>query len=118
MRFIGRHSRQTRLAGVGEAGQARLSAAEVAVTERGLAGWVMARYLAGAGVGALLVTDAEHAEAARATDDEVRIRVVDASELAPAADAELDALDPAVRDVARGARAAVRALRAILSEDV
>lgn len=117
MRFIGRHSRQTRLLGVGAAGQARLSAAEVAVTEHGLAGWVMARYLAGAGVGALSVTDREHGQAAVATDDEVRIRLVEVAERAPIADAELDVLDPAAREVARGARAAVRALGAILFED-
>lgn len=116
MRFDGRHSRQTRLAGVGPAGQARLASAHVMVTERGLAGWVMARYLAGAGVGTLTVTEAEHEAAARATDDGVHVRCEDAGDGEPSADPELDALDPAARDVARGARAALRALKAILME--
>ena len=115
MRLDGRHSRQTRLAGVGVAGQARLAAAHVIVTERGLAGWVMTRYLAGAGVGALTVAEAEHEAAARATDDGVVVRRTEA-EREPASDAELEALDPAAREVARGARAAVRALRSILLE--
>lgn len=117
MRLAGRHSRQTRLAGVGTSGQARLAAAHVAVAEPGLAGWVMARYLAGAGVGELSVWDAEHEAGARAVDDGVVVvRGSDPPE-SPGADAELDVLDPAAREVARGARAAVRALRALLSED-
>jgi len=112
MRFAGRHSRQTRLVGVGEDGQARLAAAHVVVTERGLAGWVMARYLAGAGVGALTVADADHEAAARAIDDAVVVRRGNPSE--PLPDGDLEDLDPAARDVARGARAAVRAIKAIL----
>jgi hypothetical protein len=113
MRLAGRHSRQTRLVGVGEDGQARLGAADVVVTEPGLAGWVMARYLAGAGVGALTVADADHEAAARAVDDAVVVRRGNPSE--PGPDDDLDDLDPAAREVARGARAAVRAMKAILS---
>jgi hypothetical protein len=116
VRFDGRHSRQIRLAGVGVAGQARLAAAHAVVTERGLAGWVMARYLAGAGVGALTVAEAEHGAGALAIDDGVVVRREAPLGGEPAADAELDALDPAAREVARGARAAVRALGAILKE--
>ena len=116
MRFDGRHSRQTRLAGVGAAGQARLAAAHVVVTERALAGWVMTRYLAGAGVGSLTVAEAAHEAAARATDDGVRVQREGREDGEPAADADLDTLDPAARAVARGARAALRALRGILVE--
>jgi len=116
VRFDGRHSRQTRLAGVGAAGQARLAAAHVVVTERALAGWVMTRYLAGAGVGTLTVVEADHEAAAHASDDGVQVRRADGEGGEPAADPELDALDPAARDVARGARAALRALKAILME--
>ena len=105
-----------RLAGIGAAGQARLAAAHVLVTERGLAGWVMARYLAGAGVGSLSVADADHRAAALSLDDGVLVRWVERNDVEPVADAEFSALDPAVREVARGARAAVRALRAILTE--
>lgn len=114
MRLAGRHSRQTRLVGVGADGQARVAAAHAVVTERGLAGWVMARYLAGAGVGTLTVSEADHEAAALATDDAVIVRR--GRDADPAADAELDGLDPAAREVARGARAALRALRTILGE--
>ena len=106
-----RHGRQSRLAEVGARGQERLARSRVTLACDGLAGIVEARYLAGAGVGALSGPDAALAEARRA-DASVR------TEIAPARvaqePAELAGLDASAREVARGALAALRALRGAL----
>src|SRR5258708_5872708 len=79
-----RHTRQVRLAEVGEAGQARVRVSALAVRGSGVAGAIEARYLAGAGVGSLRVRDAAQEEAARAVDGDVHVRVEEV-------DAEADA---------------------------
>lgn len=68
-----RHTRQVRLAEVGEEGQVRLARATVTVRGLAASGAIEARYLAGAGIGALRVREIAHAEAARAIDAAVRI---------------------------------------------
>ena len=85
-----RFARQTKLAEIGAAGQAKIAEASITVG-RGFAGWVEARYLRAAGVG------------------DVRDG---AEELV---DARFDGLDPAARDVALGAHAAVVAIQAVVS---
>jgi hypothetical protein len=108
-----RHARQVRLAEVGERGQARIRAATVDVRLEGAAGEVAARYLAGAGVGRLRVRDARAGEAAKAVDPAVVVEVV--PELEGGGQGEdLGVGFPAARDLARGATAALEALRAIL----
>ncbi len=82
-------SRQVRLAAIGEAGQKKLVAAEV-VVPRGVAGSIEARYLNGAGVGAVREGDTS-------IDDE-----------------RFAELDPAAREVALGAHAAVVAIMKIV----
>ena len=95
---------------MGQAGQARIAAA-VATAGDGLAGWVAARYLAGAGVGALRVGSEPIARAARAMDDSVHVEVT-AERVAE--DERFSGLDPAAREVAVGAhRAALALMRAI-----
>jgi hypothetical protein len=84
-----RFARQVKLAEIGARGQARIAAAEV-TTSRGFVGWVEARYLVAAGV------------ACASQGDQV------------AADPRFDSLDPAARDVALGAHAAVVALKKII----
>ena len=91
---------------MGQAGQARISLA-VATAGDGLAGWVAARYLAGAGVGQLRVGSEAIAQAARAMDDSVHVEVT-ADQVAE--DERFSALDPAAREVAVGAHRAVLAL--------
>jgi hypothetical protein len=112
-----RHTRQARLAGVGAAGQASLAAAEVSVAGAGLAAEVEARYLAGAGIGAIRVASDGVAEAARALGDS-EVRVTIAPELASAAAmklADLGASDAAARAVAEGAHRALVAIRTALA---
>jgi hypothetical protein len=70
-----RYSRQTRLAEVGETGQARLAAGHVFVVADGLAGEVQARYLAGAGVGTLHVLHEGPARAASQVNVDVDVDV-------------------------------------------
>ncbi|HEY3822625.1 MAG TPA: hypothetical protein VGL81_35915 [Polyangiaceae bacterium] len=108
-----RHARQSRLAGIGDAGQARLGRASVDVRLDGFAAEVAARYLAGAGVACLRVPTAEAAEGARAIDAHVRVEV-DPSLAGPGDDVDLD--DASARDLARGALCALRAIRAVLEE--
>jgi hypothetical protein len=110
-----RHARQARLAGVGASGQARLGRATAEVRLDGLAGDVAARYLAGAGLAGVRVRAEEVAAGARGLDASVRVEV-DPS-LAVANEAEpLDLDDASARDLARGALAALRAIRAVLEE--
>jgi hypothetical protein len=107
-----RHGRQSRLAEVGPAGQARLGGARVDVRLAGLAAEVAVRYLAGAGVGHLRVPEASLAGAARAVDPEVTAEV-DRGLMPQPADG-FDLRDPAARDVAAGAAAALAAVRVAL----
>jgi hypothetical protein len=110
-----RHSRQGRLAEVGEEGQRRIGAAEVAVRGTGVAARVEARYLAGAGVGRLVVEDDGARSAAREVDPLVEVTLSSGPALAPAPDpAWSQDLHPAARGVALGAHRALRALRRAL----
>jgi molybdopterin/thiamine biosynthesis adenylyltransferase len=110
---VNRHARQERLAGVGPAGQARIALATVEVRGSGLEAEVAARYLAGAGVGAVRVGDEIAARAARAVDAGVRVEVV-AGLAGPADEGPDEIRDPHARAVAAGALAALRALRRML----
>jgi hypothetical protein len=85
-----RYTRQTRLAEVGEAGQLRLSKAPLALATSGEAAWIERRYL----------------EAAGAT-------VREAAGERPAPALPFAVRDPAARDVAAGAHAALAALRSV-----
>lgn len=120
---MSRYGRQIRLAEVGLAGQARISAARIDVPMVGLAGDVAARYLAGAGVGFLHVRSPAVAAAATAIDPGVHVEIEDISDdrshHAPASMSDESAFnfrDPVAREVARGARFALRALRAVLKD--
>jgi hypothetical protein len=106
---LDRHRRQARLAEVGAEGQERLAGARVEVRLDGLAAHVAVRYLAGAGVGELLVRDVSLAAAARAVDPGARIGV-DAALPAEPGEA-FDLSDPAARAVAAGAMAALNAVK-------
>jgi hypothetical protein len=106
-----RHTRQVRLAEVGERGQARIANGGVLrIASRGLAGVVAAKYAAGAGVRALRVTSEPAAAAARAVDARVEVEVVPGHPESPGP-AWLDGMDPAARAVAAGAYEALLAIR-------
>ena len=111
-----RHARQARLAEVGESGQARIARATVHLRLEGAAGEVAARYLAGAGVGRLRVRDARAGEAARAVDPGVVVEVdADLGGSEPGEPGEdFGLVRPSVRDLARGATAALSALKEVL----
>jgi len=112
-----RHARQTRLAGVGTEGQARVGRTSVEVRLSGFAADVAARYLAGAGVASLRIRADELAAGARAIDAGVGIDVDPSLRLAQDPGGDLVDLDDAsARDLARGALFALRALRAALEE--
>jgi hypothetical protein len=110
-----RHSRQVRLAEVGEEGQARLEATTAFVAADGLAGAVEVRYLAGAGVRKISTGDEAIAEAARAVDPTVQILEKKAAPLGYGAPPPLGIRDPVALDVALGAwRALAHVRRAVL----
>jgi hypothetical protein len=112
-----RHSRQVRLAEVGEEGQARLEATTAFVAADGLAGAVEVRYLAGAGVRKISTGDEAIAEAARAVDSTVQILAKKAAILGNGIPPALGVRDPAALDVALGAwRALAHIRRALLRE--
>jgi hypothetical protein len=111
---MSRHGRQSRLAEVGAAGQARIADATVTVASRGLAAEVATRYLAGAGVGRLRVDDARLEEIAAAIDPAVAVEVAGARLPAGEASDHAGLVDPGARAVAEGAREALRSLRAVL----
>jgi hypothetical protein len=108
-----RHSRQTRLTGVGAEGQTRIARASVDVGLDGFAAEVAARYLAGAGVGCVRLRAEELGRGARASDGGVRIEVEPG--LADVPGDALDLGDPAAVELARGALCALRALRSLVS---
>jgi hypothetical protein len=107
-----RHARQARLAEVGSAGQARLRGARADVHLAGPAADVAVRYLAGAGLGHLRVPDAGLCVSARAVDPQVTVEVDGG--LSPRPAEGFDLRDPAARDVAAGAAAALEAVRLAL----
>jgi hypothetical protein len=112
---LGRHDRQARLAEVGSAGQRRIGEATVAVHADGLAAEVATRYLAGAGVGRLRVRDRALAATAIAIDPAVRVEVDETATIATSEEEPSAGFcDPSAREAARGAREALRALRAIV----
>ncbi len=107
-----RHSRQTRLREIGQAGQRRIGAATVVVASRGVAAEIEARYLAGAGFARVVTPDDSPAAAAVAVDPSV---VVEARAAADAAEAmPFDVTDPSARAIADGAYRALVAIRATL----
>lgn len=110
-----RHTRQQRLPEIGVRGQARIARARVSLCNDGLAGLVEARYLAGAGVGELRGPEPALDEARR-VDGRVRACVGPSAQKSPFFN-EIAGLDPAVREVALGALAALGALRRALAED-
>jgi hypothetical protein len=109
-----RHARQSKLAEIGPAGQARIARARVDVGLDGVAAEVAARYLAGAGVGGLRVPSEDAAASARAVDASVPVEVSAAIAVAcePAALAVLR--DPSARALGLGALVALEALRSAL----
>ena len=76
------------------------------------AGEIAARYLAGAGLGRIMVADAAHARCARDIDPNVLVEV-SAAGSSRAVDA-FDLRDEAARDLAAGARAALQVIRVVL----
>jgi hypothetical protein len=109
-----RHSRQTRLAEVGGRGQLRLSQASARVSAGGFAGEVAAAYLAGAGVGSLVVADGPAAAAARAVDPEVRVDLDPSLATGDVSPALFGLRHATARDLAAGAFAALDRIRVIL----
>jgi hypothetical protein len=112
-----RHGRQSRLADVGATGQQRIAAATVEVRSEGLAGEVATRYLAGAGVGSLRVPSPAFAAVARSVDPAIRVEVSTSAGREGNGEEpheDPDFRDPGARDLARGAREALHALRKIL----
>lgn len=107
-----RHTRQVRLQEVGARGQARIAAACASLHGDGLAGLVEARYLAGAGV-AELCGPAPSLDEARRVDGRVRTRPGGRVQASRALQ-QFARLDPAAREVALGAFAALGALRTAL----
>jgi hypothetical protein len=108
-----RHGRQTKLAEVGQAGQARIAAAQVEVRAGGLAGEVAVRYLAGAGVGGMRVRTESLAALAHAIDPTIDVEVFSATESEAGEDFvdPNDLRDPAAYAVAQGAYLALSLLR-------
>jgi len=112
-----RHSRQARLAEVGEEGQRRIAATTGVVLGHGVAARVEARYLAGAGVAHLVVEDAAAGSSAKDVDALVAIRLSSEEHGDQDPSWALD-LTPGAREVALGAHRALRVLRAaILRQD-
>jgi hypothetical protein len=109
-----RHTRQRRLAEVGQAGQERIGALAAYVSGEGLAAVVHARYLAGAGVGAVGTASAAIEEHVRRVDPSVR--VVPSAPEPRASDTPAIALrDASAQAVAEGAWRALRDLRGALN---
>jgi hypothetical protein len=107
-----RHSRQARLAEVGEDGQRRISATACAVRGDGVAARVEARYLAGAGIGRMVLDADAVAGSAKEVDALVEVRAAFDRDRDRDRDPawSLD-LEPAAREVALGAHRALQVLR-------
>jgi len=102
-----------RLAEVGAGGQARIASARAQVPGNGPAALVAARYLAGAGVGGIVVRSDALAAAAARVDGTLHVQV-DPLLPAESADDAFDLRDPAARALASGARSALTTVRGIL----
>jgi len=109
-----RHARQLSLVEIGSEGLARLGAGEVYVGGESFVAEIEARYLAGAGVGSLVVADATAQRAALAVDPAVRV-AIDASRKPPERPLPFEVGDAHAREVARGAYAALVAMRTLLA---
>jgi hypothetical protein len=106
-----RHSRQVRLAEVGEEGQARLEGETAVVESVGLVGVVEGRYLAGAGVRTIATGDEAVADAARAVDPTVAIVEAKVPLVALGDPPSFGVRDPAALEVVMGAWRALAHLR-------
>ena len=111
-----RHARQSKLAEVGELGQARIARARVDIHLEGLAADVAARYLAGAGVAGIRVREAHAAEGVRALAPGVVVEVAPALSLDEGGPA-FGLRDATCQQVFRGAHAALRALRVAVARE-
>jgi hypothetical protein len=115
-----RHCRQVRLAEVGEDGQRKIAAISSRVRGSGVAAKVEACYLAGAGVGRIVVEDASVGSSATEVDALVVIRVSSDRDRDGDRDRDpawaVDLASPA-RDVALGAHRALRVIRRAALED-
>ena len=110
-----RHSRQARLAEIGEEGQARIAATTAVIEADGLAGAVEARYLAGAGVGKIATSDEAIADAALHVDASIEIVTEGRVRLGLGDPPAFELRDEAAFDVAIGAwRALAHVRRAVL----
>jgi hypothetical protein len=108
-----RHSRQARLAEIGDEGQARIYASTARVDGEGLAGAIEVRYLAGAGVGKIATDNEVVGAAARAVDATVEI-VRDAGIHLPLGEPPAFGVkDPVALEVAIGAWRALAHLRRV-----
>jgi hypothetical protein len=108
-----RHARQMRLPEIGARGQTRIVGVRVDVAFEGLAAEVAVRYLAGAGIGRVRVRDERLAQVALAIDPSVLVEVDPTLSVAATLGA-IDLRDPDARAVARGAHAALLAIRSAL----
>ena len=111
-----RHARQSKLAEVGAIGQGRIAEARVDVRLEGLAADIAARYLAGAGVAGLRVREARDVEGARALVPGLSVDV-DPGLSVDSAGPSFGLRDATCAEFARGAYAALLALRTALRED-
>jgi len=100
---------------VGDAGQARLAAGVAVVRGDTFAAEVEARYLAGAGVGTLVVTSARVAEAARDVDAAVVVRISEPEGNDLEAPRELALESPEALALASGAYRALVRVRELLA---
>ena len=105
-----RHSRQVRLAELGDAGQVRIESLEATIAGEGVAAIVEARYLAGAGVRKIACASDEVGAAARAVDARVAIALAFPSTMEDGAPS-LALKNAGARDVALGAWRALDLIR-------
>jgi hypothetical protein len=110
-----RHSRQARLEGVGDEGQARIERASAVVRGEGLAAFVEARYLAGAGVKRIAFASDAAMRAARAVDPRIAAALAFPSDMTDDAP-DFGVRDPAARDVVTGAWRALETVRKALEK--
>ncbi|MGA3119519.1 MAG: hypothetical protein ABSF69_02010 [Polyangiaceae bacterium] len=108
-----RHGRQSRLAEVGSAGQAKIARASVDVPLDGFAAEVAGGYLVGAGARRVRVRDSALAATLRAMDPSVRVEVALDIAFEPSP-GPFGFRDPAAQALADGAHFALRTVRALL----
>ncbi|HEY8052276.1 MAG TPA: HesA/MoeB/ThiF family protein [Steroidobacteraceae bacterium] len=119
MIMSGRYSRQTILAEVGDAGQARLAGAHVLVVGAGGLGCAVLEYLTAAGVGRLTIVDPDHVEESNLHRQPL-YRMADLGHLkVQAAQTALQQLNPEVRiDVVAGRLGAGNAVHLVTAVDL